>query len=96
MKPEISNFIPGLLAETYKYIEVAVGYFITDKQTREFQIKICDGNGKPFIAKLYNVLLAPYLCDQIFSIIMLTNSGHTSFSLNGFAWFSSVIKSRML
>ena len=32
--------------ETDKYIEVADGNFVTEKQTREVQIKMCDGNGK--------------------------------------------------
>ena len=49
--------------ETDKYIEVAYGYFVTSKQTGEVQIKMRDDNGKPFIATLYNVLLALDLCD---------------------------------
>ena len=31
--PDISDFIPGSLVETYKYIKVADGHFITVKQT---------------------------------------------------------------
>ena len=38
---------------------------------------MCDDNGKTFIATLYNVLLAPDLCDRLFSIITLMNAGHT-------------------
>ena len=38
---------------------------------------MCDDNGKTFIATLYTVLLAPDLCDRIFSIITLMNAGHT-------------------
>ena len=38
---------------------------------------MCDDNRKIFIATLYNVLLAPDLCDRLFSIIMLMNAGHT-------------------
>ena len=38
---------------------------------------MCDDNGKTFIANLYNVLLAPDLCDRLFSIIALLNAGHT-------------------
>ena len=34
-------------------------------------------NDKPFIATLYNVLLAQDLCDQIFSIIELMDLGNT-------------------
>ena len=38
---------------------------------------MCDDNGKTVIATLYNVLLAPYLCDRLFSIITLMNVGYT-------------------
>ena len=38
---------------------------------------MCDGNRKTFIATLYNVLLAPDLCDRLFSIIKLMNAGNT-------------------
>ena len=76
MTQDISDFIMGLLVETDKYIEVADGSFVTAKKTGEVQIKIRDNNGKPFIAMLYNVLLAPDLCDQLFSIIVLLNLGH--------------------
>ena len=38
---------------------------------------MCDNNGDTFIATLHNVLLAPDLCDRLFSIITLINSGHT-------------------
>ena len=38
---------------------------------------MCDDNGKKFVATLYNVLLAPDLCDRLFSIITLMNEGHT-------------------
>ena len=37
---------------------------------------MCDDNGKIFFATLYNVLLAPDLCDRLFSIIILMNAGH--------------------
>ena len=36
-----------------------------------------DNNGKTFVATLYNVLLAPDLCDGLFSIITLINARHT-------------------
>ena len=45
---------------------------------------MCDDNGKTFIATLYNVLLAPDLCDGLFSIIMLMNAGHTCLFHKGF------------
>ena len=38
---------------------------------------MCDNNGNTFVTTLYNVLLAPDLCDRLFSIITLMNSGHT-------------------
>ena len=34
-------------------------------------------NRKTFVATLYNVLLAPDLCDRLFSIVTLMNAGHT-------------------
>ena len=45
---------------------------------------MCDDNGKSFIATLYNVLLAPNLCDRLFSIITLMNSGHACLFHKGF------------
>ena len=65
------------MEETDKYIEVADGHFFTAKKTGEVQIKMCDDNGKPFIATLYNILLAPDLCYRLFSIITLMNLVHT-------------------
>ena len=41
-------------------------------------------NGKTFVATLYNVLLAPDLCDRLFSIIILINAGHTCLFHKGF------------
>ena len=32
MMPELSDFIPGSLEDTYKYIEVADGHHVTAKQ----------------------------------------------------------------
>ena len=45
---------------------------------------MCDDNGYPFIATLHNVLLAPDLCDTLFSIITLMNLGHTCLFHKGF------------
>ena len=84
MTEEIWGFIPGPLVETDKYIEVTDGHFVTAKQTRKVQIKMCDYNGKPFIAKLYNILFAPDLCDWLFSIIKLMNLVHTFLFNKGF------------
>ena len=38
---------------------------------------MCDDNRKTFIATLYTVILAPDVCDRLFSIITLMNAGHT-------------------
>ena len=45
---------------------------------------MCNNNGKTFVATLYNVLLAPDLCNRLFSIITLINAGHTSIFHKGF------------
>ena len=77
MTPEVTDFIPGSLEDTYIFIEVADGHYVTAKQKGLVRIKMCDDNGKTFIATLYNVLLAPDFCDRLFSIIKLMNAGHT-------------------
>ena len=74
MTPEVSDFITGLLEDTDKYIEVADRHHVTAKQKGQVQIQMCDNNGKTFIATLYNVLLAPDLCDRFFSIVTLMNA----------------------
>ena len=45
---------------------------------------MCNNHGYPFIATLHNVLLAPDLCDRLFSIITLMNLVHTCLFHNGF------------
>ena len=45
---------------------------------------MCDYNGDPFIATLYNVLLAPDLRDRLFEVSRLMNSGHTCLFNKGF------------
>ena len=77
MTPEVMEFILGSLEDTEKFIEVADGHHVTAKQNNSLRIQTCDNNGKKFIATLYNVLLAPDLYDRLFSIITLTNAGHT-------------------
>ena len=77
MTPNISDIIPGSLEDTDKHIEVVDGHHITAKQKGQVQIKTCDYNGDAFIATFHNVLLAPDLCDRLFSIITLMNLGHT-------------------
>ena len=84
MTPEISYFIPGSLEDTNKYIEVADGHHVTKKQKGQVQIQMCNNNGKIFIATLYNVLLAPDLCDRLFSIITLMNAVHICLFHKGF------------
>ena len=77
MAPQVSYFIPVSLEYRDKYIEVAYGHHVTAKQKGQAQIKMCNNNGDTFIATLHNVILAPDLCDRLFSIIALMNSGHT-------------------
>ena len=84
MKPEVSDFIPTSLEDTDKYIEVADGHNVTAKKKGQVRIKMCDNNEKPFIATLHNVLLAPDLCNRLFSIITLMSSGHTCLFYKGF------------
>ena len=50
----------------------------------QVRIKMCDDNGDPFIAALRNVILAPDLCDRLFFIITLINSGNPCLSQKGF------------
>ena len=45
---------------------------------------MCDDNGKTFIPTLYNVVLAPDLCDRLFSIITLMNARNTCLFHKGF------------
>ena len=84
MTPELSDFIPGTLEDTDKYIEVADRHRVTAKQKGQVRIQMCDDDGKTFIATLYNVLLAPDLCDRLFSIITLMNAVHTCLFHKGF------------
>ena len=84
MTPEVTDFIPRSLEDTNKFIEVADGYHVTAKQKRSVRIQICDDNRETFIATLYNVLLAPDLCDRLFSIITLMNAGNTCLFHKGF------------
>ena len=56
-----------------KHIEVADGHHVAAKQKVQVQIKMFDNNGNTSIATFHNVLLAPDLCDRLFSIITLMN-----------------------
>ena len=64
--PQLSYFILCSLEDVYKNIEVKDGHHVAANQKGKVQIKMCDNNGNPFIAKLHNVLLAPDLCDRLF------------------------------
>ena len=92
MTPEFTNFIPGSLEDTDKFIEVADGHHVTAKQKGSVRIQICDDNRKTFVATLYNVLLAPDLCDRLFSIITLMNAGHKCLFHKGFCTMYFVVK----
>ena len=83
MTLDISYCVTVSLVETDKHIEVAYGHFITVKQTGEAQIKMSDNNRQPLTATLYNVLLTPDLCNQLFSNILLMNSGHAYYFHQG-------------
>ena len=63
---DFSDFIPGSLEDTDKHIEVADGHHIIAKQKGQVRIKMCNDNRNKFIAYLYNILLAPDLCDRLF------------------------------
>ena len=71
--PEVSDFIPGSLEDMDRHIEVADGHHVTAKQKGQVRIKMCNNHGYPFIVTLHNALLAPDLCDRLFSIIKLMN-----------------------
>ena len=77
MTPQVSYFVPGSLEDTDKYIEVADGHHVTANKKGQVEIKNCDNTGDNFIVTLHNVLLAPDICDGLFSIITLMTSGHT-------------------
>ena len=84
MTSQVSYFIPGLLEDTDKYIEVTDGHHVTAKQKGQVQIKMCDDNRDNLFETLHNILLAPYLCNKLFSIIKSMNLGHTCLFHEGF------------
>ena len=71
MTPEVSDFIPGSLDETEKYIEVADRHHVTVEKKGQVRINMCDDNGKSFITTLHNEILAPDLYERLFSIVTL-------------------------
>ena len=84
MTPQVSDFIPGSSEDTDKHIEVVGRNHVAEKQKGRYQIKICINTGNPFIATLQNILLAPDLCDRLFSIITLMNLVHNCSFRKGF------------
>ena len=68
MTQKVLDFIPGLLEDTDKYVEVADRHHVTTKQKLQVQIKVCDYTGDTFIATLHNVVLAPYICNFFFKL----------------------------
>ena len=84
MTPEVTDFIPGSLEDTYKFIEIVDGHHVTAKQKGSVRIQMFDDNEGTFIATLYNVLLAPDLCDRLSSIVTLMNAGYTCLFHKGF------------
>ena len=84
MTPEVQGFIPGSLEYTDKHIQVAEGHHITVGVKGQVRIKMCDDNGDTFIATLHYVLLAPDICNRLFSIVVLMNQGHTCLFQKGF------------
>ena len=84
MTPQVSDFIRSSLEDTDKHIEVTYGNHVTAKQKGQVRIKMCNNNRDTFILTLHNVLLAPDLCDRLFSIITLMNLGYTCLFNKGF------------
>ena len=63
------EFIPGLLEDIDKHIEVSDGHYFMEKQKVQVRIKVYNDNRYTLNSALYNVLFAPDLCDRLFSII---------------------------
>ena len=84
MKPQVQNFIPGLLEDANNYIEVADEHHIMAQQKGKVQINMFDDNRDTFIATFQNVLLAPDLCNRLYSIIRFMNQGQTFLFHKGF------------
>ena len=69
MTPEVTDFIPGSLEDTDKFIEVAEEHHVTAKQKVSVRIQMFNDNRETFIATLYNVLLALDLCNRLFPLL---------------------------
>ena len=84
MTPKVTDFILGSLEDMDKFIEATDGHNVTAKQKGSVRIQMFNDNGETFIATLYNILLAPDLCDRLFSVITSMNAGHTCLFRKGF------------
>ena len=84
MIPQISDFIPGLLEDTDKYIEVLDGHQVVAKKKGTVQIKMFGNNIDTFMATFHSVLLSPYICDRLFSMITLINLGLNFYFTKGY------------
>ena len=85
--PHVSYFILGSLEDTDKYIQVAGGNHVMAKEKIKVQIKMCNDNGDTFILTFQNLLLAPYLCNRLFSISRLMNLVYICSFKKGFCTF---------
>ena len=54
MMPEVTDFIPGSLEDTDKYIEVVDGHHVNAKQKGSVLIQMFYDNGETFVATLYH------------------------------------------
>ena len=77
MTSQVSDFIPGSLEDTDKYIEVMDGIYVTENQKVQVQMKMCDDNGNPFSMTLHNIIFVPDICNRLLSIITLMNLRYT-------------------
>ena len=65
MTPKVSDFIPGTLEDTDKYIEVADGHQVKAKQKGQVQIRICNNNGKVIHHNLIQRTIRTRLIGQV-------------------------------
>ena len=94
MTPKVWDFIPGLLEDTDKHIEVEDRHHVMAKQKGQVRIEMCYNNGYPFIPNLHNILLAPDLCNRLFLIVALMNSEHTCLFFKGFCTLYFISKEK--
>ena len=56
MTPEVTDFIPGSLEDTDKFVEVPDGHNVTAKQKGSVRIQMCDDNRKCSLVPYYRHL----------------------------------------